>query len=80
VKFDCVNPMSSVAVYTQIENLVQFAIASGELKAGEQIPPAGNVAEALGVNVNTVESVQRFGSHGPCIRTTGYGRLRSQGR
>ena len=59
MKFDCVNPMSSVAVYTQIENLVQFAIASGELKAGEQIPPAGNVAEALGVNVNTVGKAYR---------------------
>jgi GntR family transcriptional regulator len=59
VKFDSINPMSSVAVYMQIENLIQFAIASGELKAGDQIPPFRNVAAALDVNVNTIVKAYR---------------------
>ena len=29
---------SNVAVYAQIENQVRFAIASGQLKAGDQLP------------------------------------------
>ena len=51
--------MSNVAVYMQIENLVQFAIASGELKAGGQLPVAGKLARGLKVNVNTVGKAYR---------------------
>ncbi len=59
MKFDRVNPMSSVAVYMQVENLIQFAIASGELKAGDQLPVAGKLATDLKVNVNTIGKAYR---------------------
>lgn len=50
---------SSVAVYVQIENHVQFAIASGKIKAGEQLPSVRELSERLGVNPNTVAKAYR---------------------
>ncbi|HIJ73997.1 MAG TPA: GntR family transcriptional regulator [Candidatus Hydrogenedentes bacterium] len=50
---------SSVAVYVQIENHVQFAISSGRLKAGEQLPSVRELSERLGVNPNTVAKAYR---------------------
>jgi GntR family transcriptional regulator len=50
---------SSVAVYTQIENHIQFAIASGKLKAGDQLPSVRELSERLGVNPNTVAKAYR---------------------
>ena len=50
---------SSVAVYVQIENHVQFAIASGQLKAGDQLPSVRELSERLGVNPNTVAKSYR---------------------
>ena len=50
---------SSVAVYLQIENHVQFAIASGKLKAGDQLPSVRELSERLDVNPNTVAKSYR---------------------
>ena len=50
---------SSVAVYVQIENHVQFAIASGRLKPGDQLPSVRELSERLGVNPNTVAKAYR---------------------
>jgi len=50
---------SSVAVYVQIENHVQFAIASGRLKPGDQLPSVRELSERLGVNPNTVAKSYR---------------------
>ena len=50
---------SSVAVYLQIENHVQFAIASGKLKAGDQLPSVRELSERLSVNPNTVAKAYR---------------------
>ena len=50
---------SSVAVYVQIENHVQFAISSGRLKAGDQLPSVRELSERLGVNPNTVAKAYR---------------------
>lgn len=50
---------SSVAVYVQIENHVQFAIASGALTAGEQLPSVRELSERLDVNPNTVAKAYR---------------------
>ncbi len=50
---------SSVAVYVQIENHVQFAIASGKLNAGDQLPSVRELSERLGVNPNTVAKAYR---------------------
>ena len=50
---------SSVAVYVQIENHVQFAIASGRLKPDDQLPSVLKLAKQLGVNPNTVAKAYR---------------------
>jgi len=50
---------SSVAVYVQIENHIQFAIASGKLAAGDQLPSVRELSERLEVNPNTVAKAYR---------------------
>ena len=50
---------SNVAVYLQIENHVQFAIASGKLNAGDQLPSVRELSERLEVNPNTVAKSYR---------------------
>jgi len=50
---------SSVAVYVQIENHIQFAISSGDLKPGDQLPSVRELSERLGVNPNTVAKAYR---------------------
>ena len=50
---------SSLAVYVQIENHVQFAIASGRLKPGDQLPSVRELSERLSVNPNTVAKAYR---------------------
>lgn len=50
---------SNVAVYTQIENHIQFAISSGALKSGDQLPSVRELSERLGVNPNTVAKSYR---------------------
>jgi GntR family transcriptional regulator len=57
--FENVNIRSSVAVFLQIENLVQFAVASGKLKSGDQLPSIRELAEKVGVNQNTVAKSYR---------------------
>ena len=57
--FENVNIRSSVAVYVQIESLVQFAVASGQLKPGDQLPSMHELAEKVGVNQNTVAKSYR---------------------
>jgi GntR family transcriptional regulator len=56
---ESININSSVAVYLQIENLVQFAIASGNLKAGDQLPSVRELSERLNLNPNTVAKSYR---------------------
>ncbi|HOE64895.1 MAG TPA: GntR family transcriptional regulator [Candidatus Hydrogenedentes bacterium] len=50
---------SSVAVYVQIENHIQFGISSGRLKAGDQLPSVRELSERLDVNPNTVAKAYR---------------------
>ena len=50
---------SSVAVYVQIENHVQFAIASGKLKPTDQLPSVRELSERLELNPNTVAKAYR---------------------
>jgi DNA-binding transcriptional regulator YhcF (GntR family) len=50
---------SSVAVYVQIENHIQFAIASRKLKATDQLPSVRELSERLQVNPNTVAKAYR---------------------
>ena len=53
------NTDSSIPLFIQIENLVQFAIASGELKGGDQLPSVKGLGETLDVNFNTVAKAYR---------------------
>jgi len=57
--FETINIHSSVAVYVQIENEVQFAVASGKLKPGERLPSVREASERLKVNPNTVAKAYR---------------------
>jgi len=50
---------SHVAVYQQIENHVQFAVASGKLKDGDQLPSVRELSQRLNVNPNTVAKAYR---------------------
>lgn len=54
-----INIHSQVAVYLQIENEVRFAIASGRLKSGDQLPSVREASENLQVNPNTVAKAYR---------------------
>lgn len=54
-----VNIDSAVAVYVQIENLVQFAIASGKYKPKDVLPSVREMSETLGLNPNTITKAYR---------------------
>jgi len=54
-----VNLDSPIAVYVQIENQVQFAIASGRLGPGDTLPSVREMSATLGVNPNTVTKAYR---------------------
>jgi GntR family transcriptional regulator len=43
-----------VALHDQVAAEIRRAIADGEAKPGERLPPAGHLAAVLGVNRNTV--------------------------
>lgn len=49
-----VDPSSSVPLGDQVAASVRRAISEGRVRSGERLPPARDVAEALGVNVHTV--------------------------
>lgn len=54
-----VNLESPIAVYVQIENQIQFAIASGRLKPGDTLPSVREMSSILDVNPNTVTKAYR---------------------
>jgi len=52
-----VNRNGDVPVGTQLAWQIEALIANGRLQAGEQLPSVRQLAEVVGVNVNTVRSV-----------------------
>ena len=54
-----INLENPIAVYVQIENQIQFAIAAGRLKPGDPLPSVREMALQLGVNSNTVTKAYR---------------------
>jgi GntR family transcriptional regulator len=48
-----------VPTYLQIVNQVKYLVASGRLKAGEELPPIRALAEQLVINPNTVARAYR---------------------
>ena len=53
------NIESQIPVYEQIENQVMFAVAGGQLKAGDQLPTVRELSERLSLNPNTVTKAYR---------------------
>ena len=51
VKIDKGDPTD---LYEQVAGEIRRAIAGGEAKPGERLPPAKDLAAGLGVNTNTV--------------------------
>ena len=49
-----VDKADSTDLYEQVAAEIRRAIADGEAKAGERLPPAKDLAAVLGVNTNTV--------------------------
>jgi len=54
-----IDPKSGVPYYRQIIDQVLFAITSGRLKAGDQLPTVRQLAVDLAVNPNTVARAYR---------------------
>ncbi len=54
-----VNVRSPIAVYVQIENQVQFAIAAGHLVPGDTLPSVRDMSAILDINPNTVTKAYR---------------------
>lgn len=54
-----INIEGPTPVYVQIENLVQFAIASGHYGPGDTLPSVRELSETLGINPNTVTKSYR---------------------
>jgi GntR family transcriptional regulator len=49
-----IDPSSSVPLHEQVAGALRRAIAEGEAKPGERLPPARDLATVMGVNANTV--------------------------
>jgi GntR family transcriptional regulator len=49
-----IDPASPVPLHEQVAAAIRRAIADGEARAGERLPPARDLAAILGVNANTV--------------------------
>src|SRR5678815_918667 len=55
IMFDVkVNRTDPTDLYAQVAGEIRRAIAEGEAKPGERLPPAKDLAAILGVNTNTV--------------------------
>lgn len=54
-----IDPENPIAVYSQIENLIKFAIANKQVEEGEALPSIREMAITLGVNPNTVTKAYR---------------------
>ncbi len=54
-----INVDGPIAVYMQIENQIQFAIASERLRQGDILPSVRELSQMLAVNPNTVTKAYR---------------------
>lgn len=48
------DPASSAPLFAQLAAAVRGAVARGELRAGERLPGARDLADSLGLNIHTV--------------------------
>jgi len=63
VTFFKLNPASGVPIYLQLMEQVKHAVATGALRAGEQLPGIRRIAEELVMNPNTVAKAYRELEH-----------------
>ncbi len=49
-----IDPTSPVPLHEQVAAAIRRAIADGDARSGERLPPAKDLAAVLGVNANTV--------------------------
>src|SRR5512147_1236057 len=52
-----INPSDPTPLYAQLGRAIRFAIATGRLRIGEQLPTVRQLAVELRVNANTVAKV-----------------------
>ncbi len=52
-----INPDDATPLYAQLTRAIQFAIATGKLRIGEQLPTVRQMAVDLKINANTVAKV-----------------------
>lgn len=57
------NPNSGVPVYLQLMEQVKYAVATGALRPGDQLPGLRKLAESLVINPNTVAKAYRELEH-----------------
>jgi GntR family transcriptional regulator len=57
------NPASGVPIYLQLMEQIKFAVGSGALRPGEQLPGIRKMAETLVMNPNTVAKAYRELEH-----------------
>jgi GntR family transcriptional regulator len=55
--FPTISPSHPMPLYAQLTRAIQFAIATGRLRPGEQLPTVRQLAVDLRVNANTVAKV-----------------------
>jgi GntR family transcriptional regulator len=58
-----VDPSSGVPVFRQVMDQVRFHIASGLLKAGDELPPTRSLSAELGVNPMTISKAYNLLEH-----------------
>lgn len=54
-----VDPAAALALATQLSQQLAWLIASGELRAGDQLPPVRELASDLDINLHTVRAAYR---------------------
>src|SRR5688572_10876008 len=54
-----ISPSDGVPIYLQIVNQIKYLVSSGQLSAGEELPPIRALAEQLLINPNTVARAYR---------------------
>ncbi len=52
-----INPTDPMPLYAQLQRGIQFAITTGKLRIGEQLPTVRQMAVNLKINANTVAKV-----------------------
>ena len=52
-----INPADPMPLYAQLQRGIQFAITTGKLRIGEQLPTVRQMAVDLKINANTVAKV-----------------------